>query len=223
MTEPVSQARRMAISKGPEKGGTRETHESYGMIGVSRVQSSDRCALFGSDAGYRNLIEIRLQGGGQRVRSLNHDSYRASGPALFSVWLTEAQYAQMITSPNVGSGVPCTILRAGERTFSRPEQTAAVIERFKVEAQVYIDDAVSNLRTAQTEIEAISSGERKANKATLRELHSKLEKAEQNLSSNQEYLVGCLQERLEVMNSQAETNSRLTLAAVFRNAAWSPP
>lgn len=190
------------ISDGAQKGGTRETHESYGMISVSRVKSSDSTALFGSDVAHHNLVEIRLQGGGERVRGLNHDWYHACGPTLLSVCLTEAQFVQMITSPNAGN-VPCTIRRVGERSFSLPKRTASGIEHLKMEAQAYIDKAVSNLHTAQAEIEAISSGEKKANKATLSELHCELETAKQNLSSNQDYLVGCLQERLEKMHSES--------------------
>lgn len=86
-----------------------------------------------------------------------------------------------------------------------PERSSPVIERFTAEAQAYIDGALKELRDAQAEIEAISAGTKKANKATLKELHFRMEVAARNLSSNQEYLVRCLHERLEKMHAEAVT------------------
>lgn len=84
------------IQDGHQKGGTKETHESYGMISISRISiggDDRRQAMFGSDATHDHLIAIRVRTGGERVRNLNHDWYHVNGPEVLDVWLTEAQYA----------------------------------------------------------------------------------------------------------------------------------
>jgi hypothetical protein len=185
------------------KGATRESHESYGMISFSRISSTDKVNLFGSDVTHTHLIQLSVQLGGERTRDLNHDWYHASGPMALEALMSEAQFAQMVTSLNMGVGVPCTVCLVGDRQFSMPEQTKPVIERFTAEAERYIAQALQEIGDVRTAIQSISDGEKKATKETLKDLLFRLEVAQRNLTSNQEYLTKCAQERLEKMHAEA--------------------
>lgn len=190
-------------SSSARKGATRESHESYGMISFSRTSSTDPTYLFGSDVTHTHLIHLVVQLGGERTRDLNHDYYSAHGPIALDAYLSEAQFAQMVTSLNIGDGVPCTVCRVGEQRFSLPERTKPVIERFTAEAEGYIAQAMQEISDARTAVQSIYDGDKKANKDTLKDLLFRLEVAQRNLTSNQAYLAKCAQERLEKMHAEA--------------------
>ena len=83
-----------------------ETHESYGMVGLSRVSGSSG-NLFGSSVRHQNFIRMRLKTA-VKTRGLKHNWFRGK-KELIEVDLSPTQFADMITAMNVGDGVPCTI------------------------------------------------------------------------------------------------------------------
>ena len=87
-------------------------HDAFGMIGVTIVTGGSD-TLFGSDLKHGQTVRIRIK----RARSQrNHsrDSFFAED-SLVEVTLSHTQFAEMITSPNRGDGIPCTINYAPER------------------------------------------------------------------------------------------------------------
>lgn len=82
-------------------------HESYGQLSISRWTSGGSHPFYGSelrhDRGIR--LEIHLS---ENHRGLNKDRFHAR-ESIFRADMTEAQFAQLICSPNIGSGVPITI------------------------------------------------------------------------------------------------------------------
>lgn len=99
----------------PGAGGAwKETHPAYGLIGISHV-SGGTGPMFGS-AVENNMGSIRLtiQVDAERVHTEHgEDRYHArAGGGLVEVALTHAQWVEMISAPNRGNGVPCTVLRS---------------------------------------------------------------------------------------------------------------
>lgn len=113
-------------------------HASYGMIGVSRITGDDRRPMFGSTLESNpTRIMIRVYQG-EREFYLGKDWYRADGRLpLIEVLLTPAQFAEMLSNPNHGDGVPCTITSVGgesiERTPVAPSAAAEVRRRYEEE------------------------------------------------------------------------------------------
>lgn len=89
--------------------GKKSTHESYGLIGCSRLSSSPGHPLFGSSILHSNSIMLRIKTA-EVDRHLNRDWYHGKD-LLVEVELSPTQFAEMITSMNMGEGVPCTIRR----------------------------------------------------------------------------------------------------------------
>ncbi len=85
-----------------------ETHDSYGMIGLSRI-TGGQDNLFGSSVRHHNFIRLRINQG-VKQRGLKHNWFRGRG-TLIEVDLSPTQFADLITAMNVGDGVPCTIRR----------------------------------------------------------------------------------------------------------------
>lgn len=145
----------------------REVHPAWGMIGAFRTQSTPGSVLFDSDIRHMNTVHLRIATG-SRKRTLHRDHLMAER-AFVEVEMSEAQWASLVSSMNVGDGVPCTIRRreddllvAGMPFESRLQESmdevrtaahdaaAAVAEAF---AAYKAQKTVGNLRTLQAAIE----------------------------------------------------------------------
>ena len=83
-----------------------ETHESYGLIGCSRISGGTR-NLFGSSINHSNTISLRIKTA-TKQRHNDRDWYFGR-KQLIEVEMSQTQFAEMITSIGVGDGVPCTL------------------------------------------------------------------------------------------------------------------
>jgi len=88
--------------------------------------------MFGSSIKHRNGIKIRLYQA-EHERSLASDYYYGRD-LLFEVHLSQNQFAEMITTPNVGDGVPCTIRYVLGKSMAEPP--------FESKAQTFRDEFV---------------------------------------------------------------------------------
>ena len=98
--------------------GTRKTHPAYGMLRFSRV-SGNPGKLFGSEINHTGYIEMTLAPG-EEMRGLSNTWYFGHSKCLCSVMMSAAQFAELITSMNIGSGVPVTIEYVADETGQRP-------------------------------------------------------------------------------------------------------
>ena len=84
-----------------------EKHESYGMLGFSRVTINPPTNLFGSSIKHGNLITLRIHQA-ERRRDYQRD-WISAGERLIEIQMSASQFADAITSMNIGDGVPVTI------------------------------------------------------------------------------------------------------------------
>lgn len=87
--------------------GKTVSHPAYGMLAFARRSGGRGEALFGSSIEHRDTISITLRAG-DITRGLNNDWYNGMTD-LYEIEMSYAQFADAITSLNVGSGTPCTI------------------------------------------------------------------------------------------------------------------
>jgi len=99
--EAVVMSRKDVLNQEPE------THESYGMVSFSRISSSPAQALFGSSVKHGNIISMKVHKG-RKYRDFQSDRYSSDG-TLCEVFMSQTQFAEAITSFNIGDGVPCTL------------------------------------------------------------------------------------------------------------------
>ena len=88
------------------KGDNKMQHESYGMLGFARCQTTGS-ALYGSSIKHTNIIRLELKTS-ECERSLNKNYYYGR-KKLFVVDMSMSQYAELISSMNCGDGIPVTI------------------------------------------------------------------------------------------------------------------
>ncbi len=97
-----------AVKRDGQESEITETHESYGLVHISRVQGYRR--LFGSSVRQQNYFTLRILRG-RRVMTTHGEHYWDDHRVpIVEIALSPAQFVEMITSQNLGSGVPCTLL-----------------------------------------------------------------------------------------------------------------
>lgn len=86
-------------------------HPSYGMVGFHRITGCSR-RLFGSTLEtHYHTIRLSIHEAEMRIdRHLHMERARATGQ-IIEVEMSAAQFAELLTSMNIGDGVPCTITR----------------------------------------------------------------------------------------------------------------
>jgi hypothetical protein len=86
-----------------------EKHESFGMVGFHRQSGGNR-RLFGSHlTNHHETIVLEIKRG-VRQHGLSHD-WTHGRKQLIEIVMSPAQFAQLLTTMNMGDGVPCTIRR----------------------------------------------------------------------------------------------------------------
>lgn len=129
-----------------------EQHESYGMIGFSRVSSSHGANFFGSSIRSSHFIELTIRRA-ERHRHLNQYWYHGRNE-LINIRLSPNQFADLLTSLNIGFGVPCTIQHVNqERMPDCPaiDQRTKYEDEFEADVKKTVADAetlVKNIKTA---------------------------------------------------------------------------
>lgn len=95
-------------------------HPSYGMVQFSRV-TGGHMHLFGSSLeAHHHRIELRIFEAEWIVDHDLHMERPYPGRQIIEVALSAAQFAELVTSMNVSSGVPCTIMRREGKGIERP-------------------------------------------------------------------------------------------------------
>ena len=85
----------------------KDKHDSYGMLQFNRTSSGNPKSLFGSSIQHRDTITMYLREG-EVSRELNRDYY-FGGNRIIECEMSYSQFAEAITSMNMGTGVPVTI------------------------------------------------------------------------------------------------------------------
>lgn len=114
---------------------TIETHESYGLLQISRVSGSHK-PLFGSSLKHGSTIRVCIRRAALG-RHLSHDWYYGR-EELVEVELSATQFAEAITTINSGSGTPCTILHVERKAMQEcPDRTPRqqINDEFKIAMQ----------------------------------------------------------------------------------------
>lgn len=136
-----------------------EKHPSYGHVHFSRVSigGGSKHRLFGSALdNHRSTIMLRISTA-ERVHRLGHDwTSSAGGKGIVEVELSQAQFAELITTMNVGTGVPCTIrYRADVGQIENPPDKETEVDRSRESLRESLVDTAKRVRERMEPIENI--------------------------------------------------------------------
>ena len=175
--------------------GEREDPPSYAMISVSKVSSNVGMPLFGSSIKHRDTIKLTIKRGHVR-RRLNQDWYYGD-ERLIEVKMSYSQFAEIMTSMNVGDGIPVTL------TYVKDEGRIPECP-FVDKASVHLDEFRESLKKTYANTQALIgrvrelfAGKKSFNKAEQHEILCALNSISADIGTNQDFQVSQFHEQME--------------------------
>ena len=176
---------------------TRDQHESYGMVGINRSQSSGTY-LFGSIASHHSFITLTIKRASVS-RHLANDWYHAESLPLIEIEMSHSQFAELITSPGIGDGVPCTIRGLNGKLLKpcpAPQQDES---KFSEDLKKTTKATVGELRELSQQLsQSLLPGEKTLNKTELKALLGKIQSALASIEDSIPYIEKEFNETMEV-------------------------
>jgi hypothetical protein len=192
--------------------GEWERHPSFGLLAISRVQSTGR-RLFESPFKHQHFITLSIKRA-SRQRTELHDNMLMDGEEIVEVSMSEVQFASAITGLNVGMGTPCTISRLNGKLVEEPkrDQTKQTFER---EGREHY----AELLGMAEELERLAGLKAGDVKAPERERMKFLAlKIQQGLSSSREFFVKQFHEKMDKVTAAAKAEIQAHVANVVQRA-----
>lgn len=186
------------------------THPAFGQISCARV--SGKTALYGSDFIHRNFMAIRVATSSMD-RTLSRD-WHSERQQIIEVWLSEAQWATLVSSPNTGGGVPCTLKwtrETGEVPGLPPPKSRA--DQFTQEMKDTVGDALGRLDKAIRKLDSLGITKQKAD-----QLREELQMARQEIRSNLPFVAQSFGEHVEDTIEAAKTEIHGFMQATIQRA-----
>lgn len=92
------------------EGEHKEEHPSYAQLSISRRSGmgDGRVTLYGSTIRHQNTISLQIKGSAKHYDNY-HERYYGEGIPYIEIEMSQSQFAEAITSLNMGSGVPVTV------------------------------------------------------------------------------------------------------------------
>ena len=192
-------------------------HPSYGLIRISRVTGGPGAkSLFGSPLAH-HYGTIRLSiGSAKWIHDLHHDRYHGDfrGEHI-EIEMSAAQFADMITSLNMGSGTPCTIRDLMGVTVPPPPDHATEAEHIRDNFEGSLDKYKATARKYRGKIEELTS---KLSTKARDEVRVAIDVIEDQLAANVPFVVKQFQEATTRITSAAKAEVDAFVTGVVRAA-----
>lgn len=189
------------------KFGTKTSHPSYGTLAFSR-RTGGATPLFGSSIEHRDTIVMTLYHA-DITRGLHQDSIYGSGRAIAKVEMSYSQFAEAITSMNMGSGVPVTI-RWTEKDGKIPpcdfvSKREQFIDEFKEKRKKATEDAQQLIK----DVMELFSQKKALTKADKDAILNKLHHLNMDIGCNMDFIADQFNEQMDktVMEAKGEIES----------------
>ncbi len=190
-----------------------EQHPSYGNIQLGRRSSNPPKTLFGSAAKHNNYIVLSISTADLGRRYHEFTTYPRQ--KIIEIAMTEAQFAQFITSGNLGAGTPCTLSWTKETGSipNCPEQ--GMRERFDSE----IKESLAGLREKVKQLKSIGdkfSDKKSLTKEDKKELMGAIASLDTEISSNIPFIQEMFDEAMDKSLNQAVIEAEAHATALIQ-------
>ncbi len=191
-------------------------HESYGMVQFSHRQGNPK--LFGSALEYHNNYVSLIVKTAKLRRSDTGDTI--DGPThgnIVEVSLSAAQFAELLTTMNIGLGVPCTIrAREGKMVSPPPDidtQTENLRNEFRNRTRSFAKEILAD--TGQVKELLKKDKLSKADRATIAGI---LDRVARELGENAPFFLEMYEEATEKVTTAAKTEMEAFAVGAIQNA-----
>ena len=180
----------------------RINHPSFANLYIGRSQCSGKKALFGSSIKHHDTITLKISPAYLK-RNLNVDTYFADANSYIEIEMSEAQFAQAITSLNMGAGVPVTLRRLNGEYIDQCPFTDKR-EQFKSEFKQDMVKLSKKLsETTENVIELINS-KRTFTKADKENILSALQAVTRQIAADYPYMYSMFNEQMDKTVTEAK-------------------
>ena len=185
-----------------------DQHESYGILSISRTQGTPR-SLYGSNIRHGDTIRLTISES-ETYRTFQKSRY-VNKKELVEIEMSSAQFAEAITTLNIGMGVPVTLLKVmGERKENPPaidmeERAKTELKKGMQNLAIRIDKLADDSKSILTQKGTLKVSDKKA-------LLDDLAMIVQELRSNIPFTHECFQKAVEetVVQTKSEIDSCFT-------------
>jgi len=185
----------------------RHTHPSFGQIHFSRVNG--RSSFYGSELEQDHFITMEVKQS-EIQRGLSHDWYFAHSSPIIAIRMTSNQFAEMLTSLNHGSGVPCTIEIVNQKPVEKypaPESRKDFVHRKFEERMKEFGNQIRENQKKATDIVK----KKTLSKQDIHDLTNQLEWLTGEVERNIPFFAKCFQEVTDeiVVEAKAEVENAI--------------
>lgn len=194
-----------------------ESHESYGLVSMSRVSGGGQ-RLFGSSTSHGHYFVLRVLRGRRIASARGERFFEDARASIVEIAMTAAQYIDMMTTPNSGSGTPCTILRVeGISMDEPPPDMGSELKVIHTSFTEEVQDVQKAMKTALADIETILAKKSltNADKEAIRRI---VWKADRLLSDAAPFVLKIFGETAERMASKGKMEVEAFLKLVLERA-----
>lgn len=198
-----------------EEDNKYKSHPSYGMISVSRCQGGSP-VFFGSHVkNHPGYVSLKISHG-ERKHDLGQDWF-FSGKQIIGVRMTFAQFSNLITSFNVGSGVPCTVeFIEGSGRIQDPPDNLLEAERVREDFQNKCSKLEKTISKYYTNLDSILN-KKSLNKEDRKEIRNMFQKVSQEVKTNLPFILESFQESAEKIITHAKYEVDGFMNMILRN------
>lgn len=186
--------------------GTKTSHPSYGTLAFSRRTGNAR-PLFGSSIEHKDIIAMTLYHA-DITRGLHYDSIYGD-KAIAEVEMSYSQFAESITSMNMGTGVPVTIRWTEKDGNIPPCEFVSKREQFASEFKEKRKKATNESQQLIKEVADLFNQKKSLTKADKEEILMKLSKLNSDIGCNLDFIADQFNEKMDktVMEAKGEIES----------------
>lgn len=181
--------------------GKEYMHPAFGMLSFNRTHGG-HSTLFGSSIQHNDTIYMILREGSV-TRGLNDDWY-CGGNEILEVEMSQSQFAELITSMNVGTGVPCTIrYMKGQGGIPKPDfinKREQITNEFKESMDGKMDDA----KKLYQEVKEIFETKKSIGKGDREQILNKIQRIAYGVTSESKFIFDQFQEQMDKTITEAK-------------------
>lgn len=174
-----------------------EEHPSYAQLCFNRVQCGGGHGetLYGSDLKHNTIIKMELKHSSKR-RGLNTDWYHGR-KTIAEVTMSQNQFSELITSMNMGDGIPVTLNYTEQDGRIESPEFASKLDIHEDEFKEMTKRVSGEANELYSTMKELLSGSGTVKKADREVLLSKMRHVVQDIEANMPYVETCFKESMD--------------------------
>ena len=177
-------------------------HPSFANLYIGRSQCSGKKALFGSSIKHHETITLKISPA-YLDRSLNTDRYFADTIPYIEIEMSQSQFAQAITSLNIGAGVPVTLRHMNGQYIEECPFTDKR-EQFRNEIKKDMVNLSKKLSETTKNVTDLINSKRTFTKVDKEEILNALNSVTRQLASDYPYMYSMFNEQMDKTVAEAK-------------------